>query len=159
MDLDVLPERGGSPRLLVGAGGPRMLRIAARNADTVGLLPAPIKGSEDRDDPADRLPAAFDGKIAVLRSAAGDRFPRLELSVFATFIINGRRRAATEDLIAQRGWTGIDAEAVWEMPTIFIGSVNQIREDLRARRERFGLSYFVTSDSALPVLAEIIGGL
>ncbi len=159
LDLDVLPGRRGCPRLLVGAGGPRMLRIAARHADVVGLLPAPIKGSEDRDDPGDRLPAALDGKIAVLRSAAGDRFPHLELSAFATFIITGHRRAATEDLIAGRGWTGIDAEAVWEMPTIFIGSVTQIREDLRARRERFGLSYLIAPDSALPVLAEIIGGL
>jgi probable F420-dependent oxidoreductase len=40
LDLDVLPERRGCPRLLIGAGGPRMLRIAARHADIVGLLPA-----------------------------------------------------------------------------------------------------------------------
>lgn len=45
------------------------------------------------------------------------------------------------------------------MPTIFIGSAGQIREDLRARRERFGLSYFVASDRDLPALAEIISGL
>ena len=41
LDLDVLPvPRLGSPRLLVGAGGPRMLRLAARHADIVGVLPA-----------------------------------------------------------------------------------------------------------------------
>src|SRR5690242_3572818 len=51
LDLDVLPERQGSPRILVGAGGPRMLRLAARHADVVGLLPAPIKSSTDSDDP------------------------------------------------------------------------------------------------------------
>jgi hypothetical protein len=45
------------------------------------------------------------------------------------------------------------------MPTIFIGSVAQIREDLQARRERFGLSYLVTSDRALPTLTEIIASL
>jgi hypothetical protein len=36
--------------------------------------------------------------------------------------------------------------------------VAQIREDLEARRERFGLSYLVTPDRDLPVLAKIITG-
>jgi probable F420-dependent oxidoreductase len=158
LDLDVLPPRRGGPRLLIGAGGPRMLRVAARHADIVGLLPAPIRDAEDRDDPLDRLPPALDNKLAVLRSAAGDRFGQLELSALGTFSITARRRASTEELIAQRGWGGIDAEDVWQMPTIFIGSVAQIREDLQARRERFGLSYLVTPDHELPTLTAIIAG-
>ena len=68
------------------------------------------------------------------------------------------RRTATEDLIARRGWSGIDVEAVWEMPTVFIGSVAQIRDDLQARRDRFGLSYLITPDRELPVLAAVITG-
>ena len=159
LELDVMPERHGRPRLLIGAGGPRMLRVAARHADIVGLLPAPIRAADDRDDPADRLPPTLDRKLAVLRSAAGDRFGQLELSAFASFRITARRRAATEELIARRGWGGIDAGAVWQMPTIYVGSVGQIREDLRARRERFGLSYLVTPDRDLPTLAEVIAGL
>jgi alkanesulfonate monooxygenase SsuD/methylene tetrahydromethanopterin reductase-like flavin-dependent oxidoreductase (luciferase family) len=74
LELDVLPQRRGCPRLLIGAGGPRMLRVAARHADIVGLLPAPIRDTDDRDDPLDRLPRALDDKLAVLRTAAGDRF-------------------------------------------------------------------------------------
>jgi hypothetical protein len=34
--------------------------------------------------------------------------------------------------------------------------VEQIREDLVARRERFGLSYLITPDRDLPTLAKII---
>jgi probable F420-dependent oxidoreductase len=158
LDLDVMPERHGSPRLLIGAGGPRMLGVAARYADIVGLLPAPIKGTEDRDDPADRQPAAFDRKLAALRSAAGDRFGALELSALASFTITAHRRAATEDLIARRGWSGIDAEAVWEMPTVFLGSAAQIRDDLQDRRDRFGLSYLITADRELPALAAVLNG-
>ncbi len=159
LDLDVLPERRSSPRLLVGAGGPRMLRLAARHADVVGLLPAPIRNATDSDDPADRLPAAFDAKVAVLREAAGDRFPGLELNAFGTFILTDRRRASTDELIRQRGWSGLDAETVWQMPTIFIGSAGQIRDDLRARRARFGLSYLVAAENAHPALTEILSGL
>ena len=159
LDLDVMPERRGRPRLLIGAGGPRMLRVAAQHADVVGLLPAPIKGPEDRDDPADRLPPAFDRKLAMLRSAAGNRFGQLELSALASFTVTARRRSETEDLIARRGWSGIGVEAVWDMPTVFIGSPGQIRDDLQARRERFGLTYLVTPDRELPVLEAIIAAL
>ena len=155
LDLDVLPAPRSSPRLLVGAGGPRMLRLAARHADIVGVLPAPIRSSQDDDDdPADRLPPAFDAKLAVLREAAGDRFSKLEINAFGTFVVTDTRRASTEELIRQRGWTGIDAETVWEMPTVFIGSPAQIRDDLIARRARFGLSYLVAAESALPALAD-----
>jgi probable F420-dependent oxidoreductase len=160
LSLDVLPSpRPSSPRLLVGAGGPRMLRLAGRHADIVGVLPSPIRDSTDSDDPRDRLPAAFDAKIGVVREAAGERFGNLEINAFGTFIITGQRRARTEDLIVSRGWTGIDVETVWQMPTIFVGSLEQIRSDLRARRERFGLSYLVVGEDGLPALAEIISGL
>ena len=160
LDLDVLPmPRTGSPRLLVGAGGPRMLRLAARHADIVGILPAPIRDSTDSDDPRDRLPAAFGAKVDVLRAAAGDRFGDLEVSAIATFIVTATRRADTEELIARRGWEGIDPGQVWQMPTIFIGSPDQIRADLRARRERFGLSYLVVGEDDRPALTEIISGL
>ena len=73
--------------------------------------------------------------------------------------MTGKRRAETADLIVRHGWTGLDVEAVWQMPTIFIGSPDQIRSDLQARRERFGLSYLVAGEDNLPALAEIIGGL
>jgi probable F420-dependent oxidoreductase len=159
LGLDVLPPLQGRPRLVVGAGGPRMLGVAGRHADTVGVLPAPIKPADDRDDPADLLPAALDQKIAVLRARAGDRFPALELSAFVTIRITSHRRQDTEALIARRGWCGIDVSAVWEMPTILIGSVDQIRADLQARRERFGLSYLVTPDRDLPALTRIVASL
>jgi alkanesulfonate monooxygenase SsuD/methylene tetrahydromethanopterin reductase-like flavin-dependent oxidoreductase (luciferase family) len=83
--------------MLVGAGGPRMLRVAARHADLVGLWPAPIKNSQDRDDPRDLLPAALDQKIETLRAEAGDRFPELELSAFVTIRITRHRRSDTEN--------------------------------------------------------------
>src|SRR5262249_56658181 len=111
------------------------LGVAARHADIVGLLPAPIKGSEDRDDPGDRMPQAFDRKLDVLRSAAGDRFPELELSAFAAFHLTTHRRARTEELITQRGWDGIDVEAVWQMPTIYIVQPAPYLPDLPVLRD------------------------
>jgi hypothetical protein len=45
------------------------------------------------------------------------------------------------------------------MPTIFIGSLDQIRADLHARQERFGLSYLIAGEDSLPSLVKIIAGL
>jgi probable F420-dependent oxidoreductase len=157
LDLGIVPVEFGYPPIVVGAGGPRMLRVAARAADVVGILPAPIRGGEDSDDPLDRSPEAFDRKLAVIREAAAGRPAPPEISTFVTVRIADNRREATEQLIRERGWAGVDAEAVWAMPTIFVGSVGQIRDDLRARRERFGLAYLVCSDTDVPTLARVLG--
>ncbi len=37
--------------------------------------------------------------------------------------------------------------------------IGALREDLQSRRERFGLSYLVTPDRALPALTKIIASL
>jgi hypothetical protein len=42
------------------------------------------------------------------------------------------------------------------MPSIFIGSAEQIHQDLLTRQSRFGLSYFVTTDRDLGHLAQVI---
>lgn len=156
LTLPVAAAQRPRPPLMIGGGGPKMLALAGRHADIAGILPAPIRGDEDSDDPADRTPAALEAKLAVLREAAGERFTQLEISTFATFRVTSQRRRDTEDLIRQRGWQGTGCEQVWAMPTVFIGSAEQIWQDLHDRRQRYGLSYFVTSDRNLEQLAQVI---
>jgi hypothetical protein len=81
------------------------------------------------------------------------------LNAFGTFVLTDRRRDSTEEPIARRGWTGTDPETVWQMPTVFIGSAEQIRADLRERQERYGLSYVVVGEDGLPAVAEVVSGL
>ena len=136
-----------------------MLRLAARHADIVGLLPAPIRDPDGAEDPRDRLPAAFDAKLAVLREAAGDRFAGLEINALATFIITGRRRAETEDLIARNGWSGIDADGSGRCRRSSSAPPTRSAPTSQARRERFGLSYLVAGQDCMPALTTIISGL
>ena len=144
------------PPLLIGGGGRKMLRLAARSADIVGILPAPIRNSAEDESATDRLPASFREKVDVLRDEAGpERFARLELCAFATVTITDKKRHATERLIAERGWS-VTPEEVWTMPTIFVGSIAEISDLLVERRERFGLSYLVSSDEDAEVLAQVI---
>ena len=134
-----------------------MLSIAGRLADIVGVLPAPIRASEGTESALDRLPEAFTRKLEIVRNAAGpDRIPGLEVSAFVIARITARRRAATERLIAEQGWTDVGVEDVRTMPTVLIGSRDEIRHQLRERRERFGLSYLVASDHDLDAVAQLI---
>ena len=153
--LGALPIQNPRPPILVAGGGPRMLALAGAKADIVGILPAPIRDADGVESPADRMPQAMGDKIAVIRAAAGDRFPLLELSVFVTVVTTDHRRRDTEDLIRERGWD-VSCEDVWQMPTILIGSPVQIEADLHQRREQFGLSYFVVPDTALDQIAPVI---
>jgi hypothetical protein len=45
------------------------------------------------------------------------------------------------------------------MPSIFIGSAEQISEQMRERRERYGFSYYIVSDADMEMVAPIVARL
>ena len=93
-----LPVQRARPLLLIGGGGPRMLRLAAREADIVAIQPQ----FDPRGRPKLRqaTEGATERKIAILREAAGPRFEQLELNVIvgdAGIVGSGRRVLAIVD--------------------------------------------------------------
>jgi hypothetical protein len=105
------------------------------------------------------LPEAVDEKLGWVREGAGERFPQIELSLIPTICVAADRLAATERLIAERGWQGLSAEQVWSMPSVLIGSLKQIAADLLERRARYGFSYYIVSDRQMDELAPLVGRL
>ena len=61
------------PPILVGGGGRRVLGIAAREADIVGINGTLTAGAVDPGALATMSAAAVDEKVAWVREAAGDR--------------------------------------------------------------------------------------
>ena len=147
------------PPILVGAAGKRMLSIAAREADIIGFQTVSTANGVMSNDPSARLAPAVAQKVEQVRQMAGDRFGRIELSMVVTVVIAEQRQQAAEQLARDRGWGGISAEQVLEMPSVFIGSVDQIVEELQARRERYGFSYYVVFDHAIERVAPIVARL
>jgi hypothetical protein len=86
----------------------------------------------------------------------------LELSIVTSVVIAGSRREAAEPLAREREWSDVSADRVLEMPSIFIGSVDQIVGEMQSRRERYGISYYVVSDRSMeavaPIVARLAGG-
>jgi probable F420-dependent oxidoreductase len=153
------PVQQPHPPILIGAAGKRMLAIAAREADIIGFQTVSTVNGVVLNDPSVRLAAAVAQKVEQVRQVAGDRFARIELSMVVTVVVAEHRQQAAERLARDRGWGGISTAQVLEMPSVFIGPVDQIVEEMQARRERYGFSYYVLLDHAIETAAPIVARL
>jgi alkanesulfonate monooxygenase SsuD/methylene tetrahydromethanopterin reductase-like flavin-dependent oxidoreductase (luciferase family) len=90
-----VPAQRPHPPILIGAGSRRMLSIAGREADIVGILPRALPDGTISDDLKERSPAAIAQKVEWVRQAAGDRFGQVELSAMASVVV-------ADDLQARR---------------------------------------------------------
>lgn len=152
------PLQRPHPPLLIGGGKERMLKLAGREADIVGILTSDVSRGTLVSDINERTPAAVQQKIKWIRQGAGDRFDQIELSLIPTVIVTDDRRGATGALIQQQGWT-VTVEDVWQMPSVLIGSPAQIAADIQARRELYGFSYYVVADSDMATFAPVVARL
>jgi probable F420-dependent oxidoreductase len=142
------------PPIILGGGGRRMLRLAAREADIVSVNYKLTEGRVNSALVRTGLAEATDEKLAWIKEAAGDRFANIELcaTVFVANVTDDRDGAAA----AFAAGFGAETREVLEMPHFLIGTIDQMVEDLRSRRERFGISYVVFPDAAAESLAPVV---
>ncbi|MBV8236008.1 MAG: TIGR03621 family F420-dependent LLM class oxidoreductase, partial [Acidimicrobiia bacterium] len=149
------PAQRPHPPLLIGAGGRRMLALAAHEADIVNVNFRLDAGVFGHDVAATGTAEATRSKVAWLRECAGERFAELELgiTVFAAVITNDRDSVAK----VMGSALGLTTEGVLDSPHVLVGSVDQVVEELSERREAFGFSYIAfaldTYEAMLPVAA------
>jgi len=136
------PHTPGGPRLIIGGGGPRMLGVAARNGDIVGVTANLRAGEVGPDAIADSHPDAYDAKIARVQAAADGRDVELS-SLTMTSIVTDDRAASLSGIAEMFGWP---VEVVQNTPALLVGSVDEICNTLMERRERWGFSYVVVQD-------------
>jgi probable F420-dependent oxidoreductase len=135
---------GGEPRILIGGGGPRLLAVAGRHADIVGINPAIPEGRVTATTIHDQSPERVREKVRWVREsaeAAGRDAASIELQtlVFMVTIADDARPA--REAIAKQ--TGLTAAQVAENAIALVGSGAEIRERLEKRREETGISYVV----------------
>lgn len=156
-DLDGFPKpvQPGIP-IMVGGGNGKILNLAGRVADIVGILLTNVASGVVINDPLGRSSESVNQKIQWVKEGAGDRFDEIELNSAVDIIVTDHRRSATEDFIFQRGWQGISVEQVWDMPSVFIGNHELIAEEMHARRDMFGFSYYWVSDKKMDEFAPLV---
>jgi probable F420-dependent oxidoreductase len=151
------PVQRPGPPIVLGGGGPRMLRLAAREADIVGINVNLAVGVIDERAGADATEEATQAKVDLVREAAGERFSEIELQVRVHIVAVTDDRDAMAELLAPA--LGISPAAALASPHAIAGTPEQIADDLRARRERWGISYLGVSVDALDALAPVVAAL
>lgn len=148
------PVQKPHPPILLGGGGRRMLRLAARQADIVNVNYDLREGRVNRALVRTGLAEATDEKLGWIKDAAGDRLDSLELSV-TIFLANV---TDDRDSIAASVASGLRSEPrdVLDMPHFLIGTVNQLVDDLLVRRERYGMSFVIVPGDAAENLAPVV---
>jgi probable F420-dependent oxidoreductase len=160
-DLDGHPKPVQRPRppILIGGGRRRVLNLAGRTADIVGILTTSVATGTVVDEAAERLAGSVSQKLAWVREGAGPRYDHIELSLIPTLVFEEDQEAAASRLITDRGWTGVSVADVLAMPSVFIGSVDRIADQMEERRALYGLSYYVVSDRQLDRVAPLVSRL
>jgi probable F420-dependent oxidoreductase len=160
LDGEPKPVQRPHPPIVVGGGGPRLLAVAAKHAQIVGINANLRAGRGDDPESIRSLTAvATDEKLARLRSAARERFDDLEIQTLTGFVLVTDDRAPIAEGIASA--FDVPVDVALETPAVLVGTTKQIVEDLHARRERWQMSYVVVPEECLdamaPVVAELAG--
>ena len=151
------PVQRPHPPILIGGGGRRILSLAAREADIVGLNFNLHGGRIDASVGPDGTAEHTAEKISWIREAAGDRFDDLELQVRIHLAMVTDDRVALAEQIAPA--LGLTPEAGLSSPHSLAGTVDQIVDDLVEQRERFAISYIGLSAAAMDEMAPVVARL
>jgi probable F420-dependent oxidoreductase len=152
------PRKPPAPPMLIGGHGDRVLRLAARHADTVAFSGAVMSASAPpRLVDAD----AFAERVAFFDAAAGERAAAIERNILVQSVMVTDDTTEAARAVCRRASYLTPAMAL-EVPTLLIGTVPEMVTALIHRRDRFGISSVFIHESAArqfaPVATELSGG-
>jgi probable F420-dependent oxidoreductase len=125
------PIQQPHPPILMGARGPRMLRLAARQADIIGVMADPNGTRRER--------------MALVRAQAGERYPRLEFNVLYLRVqVDGQPNPSSPE------YPGLPS---------LIGSRSELVDQLQHQRDAFDISYVVVIGTAIDAFAPVVAQL
>ncbi len=157
LDGSPVPAQRPHPPIVIGGGGRKILTLAAREADVIGLNIDLRSGRIDATAGPTATADATEEKLGWIREAAGDRFEDIELQVRVHLA------AVTDDIAslaeAMAPAFGLTPDQAMHSPHALAGSVDQIVETLEERRAVFGISYIGLSADVINELAPVVARL
>jgi len=160
-DYDGLPKpvQDPHPPVLIGGGGPRVLTIAAQQADIVGVngsLHAGVIGPEAISTMTGDVITEKVALVADAAEAAG-RLDHIEMNIRAFFVSVTDDRAS--QVSAMAGMIGVDDQMIEDSPFALVGSPAHMIETIQARREQYGFSYIIVGPDELEAFAPVVAAL
>jgi probable F420-dependent oxidoreductase len=156
LDGQPKPVQRPHPPFIVGGTKERVVRLAAREGDIVGL-----DLRQDRASLPDAFPDRMDVRAAWVRDEAGDRFGDLDVSVIRLLgpiaITPNTNAAAKRVADAYQATTGLEIppEDIIESPYSLIGTIPSLVDKLQRARARWGVNSYLVGWHDEPELGEI----
>ena len=150
------PRPASPPRVMVGGGSKRLITVAAREADTVGINTSLKVGDKSADTTIQATLDRYDRCLAWVREAAPDRFSSIEFQIvaFATRVVPSRRAA-----VRTATMLGLPGEDALDLPIALLGTPDDLCERLLERRERWGFTNIVVPGEAMEAFAPVVARL
>lgn len=149
------PVQRPHPPIMVGGGGPRVLALAAREADIVSISNVPFvatneAGLSPRDEARRRIGDVY--AAARRRTQGGYDDLDIESSPYFTEITDDPESALAD--LASR--TGIAVEILRDHPNVLIGSTDAVVDVLQSQREELGINYVTVQQSRAEAFAPVV---
>ncbi|MFE3441848.1 LLM class F420-dependent oxidoreductase [Nocardia sp. NPDC059180] len=158
------PRQGPRPPICTGGGGPKMLRLAAKHADIVSVVPVTTKNGTGLLSGI-TMEKTLE-KVNLIKEAAGERFDQIELNwaITAIVITDDREKTAEMALAAiDRGLhpdlevdVKLSVEELLNSPYVAIGSFEEIADQIRRVRQLTGMSYVGVFPTQMDAFAPVI---
>jgi probable F420-dependent oxidoreductase len=151
------PTTPGGPPLVIGGGSRRVLALAGEFADIVSIVPSLNAGHIGPEVAAESVVEKYTDRVRWAQEAAGERAGDLELQCWTVAVQVVPNAAEVIDSLAPL--FDLTPEQLRSAPLALIGTVEEIAELLRARREELGFSYIVVHEAEMDALAPVIAEL
>jgi len=136
--------------ILIAGNGDRVLTIAAKQADILGLTGGDRAATESDDPLAER--------IGFVRNAAPERFDKLELNL--AVIAMPIDESGMPDLkIPRQFLPHLSDEELLRHPGVLSGSTQDMADRIRSYRDDYGISYIIVQAPHAEVFAKVIAEL
>lgn len=143
--------------LFLGGGGRRMLTLAGREADIVGLNIDMRSGRIGTESGPSATTSATEAKLAWIAAGAGDRFSDIELQVRVQLAMVSDEPMALAEALGPA--FGLRADEALASPHALVGPMGKLIETCQQRREQFGISYVTVPAEAIDDMAPLVAAL
>ncbi|WP_424921909.1 TIGR03621 family F420-dependent LLM class oxidoreductase [Streptomyces sp. wa1] len=145
--------REPAPRIMIAGRGDRVLQLAAREADIIAFTGT----ARVRDGEGLRLGnlAEITDRVRLVHDLLGERVQDVELNIpIHRVLLPGTDTAAVSDV--WQNTLDLEPDELSELPSLLIGTPEECAEQLRARRKRFGITYFSVLEPEMMAFSKVI---
>ncbi|MEU7144251.1 LLM class F420-dependent oxidoreductase [Nocardia sp. NPDC046473] len=147
------PAQPSGPPLLIAGWGNRSLRLAAEHADIIAF---PGASATENGGPLHLAGLGETSeKIAYVRDLLGSRADRVEFNILIQRVVPPEERTAVLELFGPALPDDV-ADHPEDLPTLLIGTPEEIADRVRAHRDRYGFSYITVLEHSMEQFAPVI---